>query len=342
MERRCGGGVRDGGGRRGAGLLRGPGARCRPRPRRGGALADPRRGSRVVVDERRGRRGAGPSPRRRCRGHAERGRRDRVDHREPERRQEHAADRDGDEQAPARALRSMGGAIASGGGSAGARGAWDSRTSGAVDEGAGVPPGPALARGGAGEGTRSVSRADGGAGVRGGAPAGSPVGARTVELGADPAVGADCGAMRGRRVERVPIRAPGSGVRAGLAGARRRRRCGRSRRAPRRARRRRRGAASGRARGSGRRAPPAPGGAADELRDARDGRPDDLHDHLVRVAVEGPLAGEHLEEHHPERPDVGAVIEIGRGERLLRAHVRGRADREARRPWRGRRCARGP
>ena len=64
---------------------------------------------------------------------------------------------------------------------------------------------------------------------------------------------------------------------------------------------------------------------------ADDGR--DRVGHIV--AAERPHAGEHFVEHAPERPDVGALVD-GLPARLLRAHVRGRAEDHA-----GRRHRRG-
>jgi len=50
---------------------------------------------------------------------------------------------------------------------------------------------------------------------------------------------------------------------------------------------------------------------------------------LRRHAAEGEPAGQHLVGEHPGSVEVGAVIEMGVARRLLRSHVRGRAEGQA-------------
>ena len=67
---------------------------------------------------------------------------------------------------------------------------------------------------------------------------------------------------------------------------------------------------------------------------------DDSRDRFRHVgAAEHPPAGEHLVQYAPERPDVGALVD-DLAARLLRAHVRGRAEDDAGRRHRGARYRR--
>jgi hypothetical protein len=74
------------------------------------------------------------------------------------------------------------------------------------------------------------------------------------------------------------------------------------------------------------------GQARDGLGHGGDRPGDDLGDDGVRRRRrEGAAPREHLEEHHAEGPEVAPRVEVRLGARLLRAHVRGRADEADRR-----------
>ena len=160
------------------------------------------------------------------------------------------------------------------------------------------------------------------------APAAAPGSSRSVGPSGPPTTPASVASDAAERSDprREPpgpcLRPPAS---AGAAAARRARR---ATRASPMSRRRVRGSRS-RQRRSSRRTPPAC--SRGQRRPVELARQDRREHVRHRLAVEEPLAGEHLEEHDAEGPDVGALVD-GPAARLLGRHVGGGAEDE---PGRG-------